>query len=269
MPPVFSCQSVKESLLSFLSQSTAVERNDGLCIATLPIPTVDGRLVDVFIENPMGDYFAVHDGGKAVNELILHGVKITDSLKDHFDGLAKNFRISYADESFKIAGKLPDLQTMILSVGMCSGLAMAQLIGNVSAPTEEPIREQFGHALKSWARTKFKVSGDVSLKGRHAQHRFDFVAAPKTGRDAPIAMSVLMPGSNSLGAAERFGFKVTDLESTRYQKWRRVAVESRAEEWSSEAKSILRNCADLVIEIPTARKIDVTLVDQNLRTLVA
>src|SRR5581483_5716120 len=111
---------------------------------------------------------------------------------------------------------------MVVSVGACSSLAMTQLIGNIASATEEPAKEQFGRALRHWARRKLKVTSDVPIKGKRAQHRFDFVASFKTGRKQPITLSILYPGSNPLAAAQRFGFKATDLESTPYGQWRRV-----------------------------------------------
>lgn len=264
------CESIRDSVVRYLLETTILQSVGETCAVTLPIPTVDGRIVGVFIEPRLSDYFIVNDAGKAVNELILQGVKITDSVKDYLAAIARGFRISYTDEMFQAAGKRDDLERMILAVGACSALAMAQLIGHITVPSEEPMREQFGRALRSWARKKFTVLSDVSVKGRHAQHRFDFVAAPlKHARKEPIMLSVLSPGSNPLAAAQRFGFKATDLESTQFGKRPKVAVEDRSELWTPEAKTILRNCADLVIEVPTDYKVDAHMVGEQLQPLVA
>ena len=149
---VLNCQTTRESLTRYIASETAVTQIGETCVANLPIPTVDGRLVDVFVETTLGDYFVVHDGGKAINELILQGVKITDSITQHFDALARRFKISYIDEAFKTTVRSNDLQAMILAVGMCSSLAMAQLVGNVSVAAEEPLRERFRHAVRGWAK---------------------------------------------------------------------------------------------------------------------
>jgi hypothetical protein len=261
------CHSVKQSLVEYLVGTTTVEQVGDSCVATLPIPTVDGRLVDVFIETRMGDYCLIHDGGKAVNELILQGVKITPSINEHFEALAARFSLSYAGEMFKAAGKMADARSMILAVGMCSSLAVGQLVGHIATLVEEPLREQFGHALRGWARKRFKISGDVTVQGGSYQHKFDFVAYPKKSQEQAIAMSVLAPGSSPLGTAQRFGFKVLDLQSTPYAKWRRVAVEGRSELWTPEAKTLIRKFADAVIEIPQDSKIDSNLVKENLDIL--
>jgi len=262
---VVKCDSVRDSLMNYIASTTAVSQVGDSCVATLPIPTVDGRLVDVFIETTLGDYFVIHDGGKAINELILQGLNITDSITQHFDALARRFTISYTDETFKTSVRPNEVKNAILAVGMCSGLAMAQLIGQIPVSTEEPIRDQFGHALRGWARKRFKVNDNVTVRGDYAQHRFDFVAYPRTSKVPTVAMSVLLPGSNSLAAAERFGFKAADLRSNKkYGSWRKVAVQARSESWSSEAKALLQRCADMVIELPDESKLDKQSVKEKL-----
>jgi len=226
-------------------------------------------LVDVFIETTLGNYLVVHDGGKAINELILQGVEITDSITKHFDALARRFNISYTDETFKTTVRSDDVMATILAVGMCSGLAMAQLVGHIPGAAQESLRDQFGHALRGWARKRFKVTDNVTVRGDYAQHRFDFVAYPKHINAPTVAMSVLLPGSNSLAAAERFGFKATDLRSTKYRDWRRVVVQGRSESWSGEAKALLQRCADVVIELPDESGLDRQIVKDKLDLAVA
>jgi hypothetical protein len=82
-------------------------------------------------------------------------------------------------------------------------------------------------------------------------------------------MSVLLPGSNSLAAAERFGFKSADLESTVYGKWGKIALQGRSEAWSAEAKTLLRRCADVVIELPGESTVDIKDIAQKLEVAAA
>jgi len=102
---VFQCQSIRDSLAAYLLESTIAEQIGDACVITLPIPTVDGRVVGVFIEPRVGDYFLVNDGGKAVNELILQGIKITDSVKEYLAALARNFDIVYTNEMFLLESR--------------------------------------------------------------------------------------------------------------------------------------------------------------------
>lgn len=264
-----NCQSIRDSVAAYLAGSTTMSQGPDSCIITLPIPTLDGRLVDVFVEGTLGDYVVVHDGGKAVNELILQGVELTDSITEYMESIAKRFQLSYRNESFTATARQPKILDTILAVGMCSGLAMGQLIGNIGSLPGEPIRRQFGNALKKWAQRRAKVTSDVVVKGRRGRHRFDFLATPKAKPNLPIAVSVLTPGSNPLAAAERFGYIASDLDDTPFAKWPRVAVESRSEAWSAEARKTVRDCADLVIEIPSESTPMASLIAEKFQLLVA
>ena len=93
------CNSLRQLLIDHMADAVKVHHIGDACAVTLPISTVDGRLVDVFVEQRMGDYCIVHDGGKAVNELLLQGVTLTESITNHFNILARRFGVSYVDES--------------------------------------------------------------------------------------------------------------------------------------------------------------------------
>ena len=257
------CKSIHSGILDHLATNTVMHSIDGACVITLPIPTVDGRLVDVFIEHRMTNHCVVHDGGKTSSELSLQGVNITESIIVHFSLLARRFGLEYKNETFTVAGNISDVHKMALAVGVCSGMAMAQVVGHMSPLAEEPLRHKIGNAVKGWAKRRFKVSPDVQVPGEHAKHRFDFVAYPKKANSNTIAMSVLLPGSNSLGAAERFGFKTTDLKAP-YNAWGKVVIQGKSESWSSEAKNIIRSCADAVVEIGGEDRIDTEELKEKL-----
>ena len=72
-----------------------------------------------------------------------------------------------------------------------------------------------------------------------------------------------------MAAAERFGYIASDLDNTPFAKWPRVAVESRAEAWSAEARKTVRDCADLVIEIPSESTPTAPLIAEKFQLLVA
>jgi hypothetical protein len=54
---LMNCGFAKDSFVSFLNARTSTESiGSGACILTVPVGTIDGRLVDVYIESRMGDY---------------------------------------------------------------------------------------------------------------------------------------------------------------------------------------------------------------------
>src|SRR5262245_24721389 len=121
------CQSIRDSIVRFVVEHTVVEEMRNLCVATIPIPTVDGRLVDVFIEIKIGDSMLVHDGGKAANELIIQGIELTDAINHSCSLLASTFGVCWRDETFEANCKPESLNRAVMGVATCSALATFHL----------------------------------------------------------------------------------------------------------------------------------------------
>jgi hypothetical protein len=244
-----NCLSIKQALIEHLAAQIDVQEMRNLCVVTLPLATIDQRWVDVFVEPRVADYFWIHDGGKAVNELILQGMKITNAVERGFEVIASRFGVSYSDEMFQTGAKFGGVASGSYAVGMCSALAMTQLLEHSAAVAEEPIEVEIGGFLKKWGKRRARVQEKVSVLGEIKQHEFDYVLhVPKR---PPVSVSVLHPTAGSLSAAERFGFKTKDLANTEFGAWKRLAVETRSDDWSQESRKIVQKCADLIIEIPT------------------
>ena len=72
-----------------------VSDHDGRCVVSLPIETLDGRFVDVYVEFKAGGHVVVHDGGKTVSELYAQGIHLTEPKRRHtFYEAAINLEIS-------------------------------------------------------------------------------------------------------------------------------------------------------------------------------
>ena len=257
------CYSIRQAVSDhFLSHVDAQQVRD-VCVVTVPFATVDNRWVDVFIEPRATDFFLIHDGGKALNELIIQGMKITPSVEQEFSLIAERFDIAYSDEMFQTGAKLDKLAQRVSVVGMSSALAMTQLLGYVPAVVQDSLDGQIGVLLRRWSRRRAQVRQSVRVDGALKQHTFDFVVTPrKPGRTA--AFSILNPSAGALSAAERFGFKTQDLAHTDCANWRRVAIASKAEVWSREARRLVDKCASAVVEVnsgqqPTYEEIDAVL----------
>ena len=260
-----NCQSIRESILQHLRDATSVEHSGGLCIATLPIRTVDDRLVDIFIESRQADFYLVHDAGKAANELILRGINITNAMNRNYSLLAERFGVKWSDEMFQAGCKLDRIAASAFAVAMCSSMATLDLLGFVAQPEEDTAHKQFGVALRSWSRSRNSVKESVPVKGSWKQHSFDFVYYPKTGQ--PIAISVLSPGGNAIASADRAAFRSKDLVGTHFEQWRKVIVQADAQSWTSPAKNLLSKCSDLVIEINSGEKPTSALIDEEFKRL--
>ncbi len=244
-----NCQSIKQLLTEHLVAHIDVQQIRDLCVATVPFPTLDNRWVDVFIEPRNANFFLIHDGGKAVNELILQGMRVTPSVSQHFASIAAMFGVAYTDEMFQTGAKVDGIAKQVLAIGMCSALAMTQLLEHSPADEEYSLAGDIGSYLRRWGRNRAKVQQNVTVPGDLKQHTFDYVVTPKKG--PAISLSILNPTAGALSAAERFGFKAKDLQGTDYGKWKRVAIETKSEVWSQQARRIVDRCADYVIEIPS------------------
>lgn len=264
--PELKCDSIKAALSAHLASLISIERLQDACVATLPLETLDGRMVGVFIEPRASDFFLIHDGGKAVDELILQGMKITPAVERGLALVANRFGISYSDESFQAGAKMSDLPMKAYAVGMSSAMAMANLLEHVPAVEEEPLEGQIGALLKRWGKNRARVTANVRLPGELKQHAFEFLISPRR-KGLPIAVSVLHPGSNPLATAERFYFKADDLSSTAYGAWPLVAIEDKAETWSADAKKIVRKVAKKVIDIRSGEALSYDRVSEALNAV--
>ncbi|MGI8990264.1 MAG: hypothetical protein ACR2I2_11880 [Bryobacteraceae bacterium] len=242
-----TCESIRQLVVDHLASQTEVQEVHGACVVTLPLLTVDKRWIDVFVEPRVADFFLVNDGGKAVNELILQGMKITPSIENHFEIFAATFGVAYTDEVFQTGAKMAGLAKAITAVGMCSTLAMTEILKHIPSAVDESLNAQLASILKRWSPRRAKITERVKVSGELKQHEFDFLVSPK--RRQPVSISILNPTAGALSAAERFGFKIQDLSSTPVGKWRKVAVEAKAEVWRSDARRIVEKCADIVIPI--------------------
>lgn len=264
--PTARCESIHESILKHLSDWTTVEHVRDLCVVTLPVRTVDGRLVDVFVESRSGDYFLIHDAGKAANELILHGVDITPSINHNLECIASSFGTQWADEMFQARCKVGQLNSVILGVAMSSSFATIHLLEHVADVEGEAIRDQVGSVLKIWSKKRARIQEHVVASGAWSQHTFDFVAFPKGS--SPLAVSVLLPSGNPINSARNAAYRAKDLEGTSAAEWKKVIVEAHAETWTRPAKNLIAKCSDAVIELNSGENPTVERISKSLNQLL-
>ena len=168
---------------------------------------------------------------------------------------------------FQTGAKLVGIAKAVSAVGMCSMLAMTEIIQYIPQMEEETIEGQLGTILRKWGRRRAKVTEKVKVDGELKQHQFDFLISPP--RKQPVSISILNPTNGALSAAERFGFKAKDLVGTPFAKWRRIAVETKSEVWSADARRIVEKCADSVISISSGGHPTYQMISETLDRMVA
>lgn len=261
-----NCSPIREMFLAGVSENTTAQNfRDTSCVVSVAIPTVDGRNVDIFIEPRNADFYLVHDGGKAFNEMILQGEQVTAATEQRFTMIAKAYGVNFLDEMFQGACKIDRLYSVAIGVAMCSSIAVADLACHFQSTEDEPVRDQVEVALRAWAKRHAKLSRDEKIIGTIKQHTFDFVARAKG--QVPICISVLSPGSSSVGTAERFGFKVQDISGTKVKEWPKLVIEARADAWSKPARRIIDKCADLVVSVRSDEAISIPAINKAMAQL--
>jgi hypothetical protein len=249
-----SCSSIKESLIDYLRREIEVATFAESCVLTLPLKTIDDRLVDVIVDRKPPDYFVVHDGGKSISELFVQGIKLTDSVLRRLENIAKINGALLIKDAFTVGCKADKLQDSIITVALCSTLAMLELIGHKPEVEEEPIASRVNRTLRNWQPEFIKsISSRVSVKGRRFQHRFDFVVSPRD-EHRTSAVQILTHSYPGNIQSQRYAFLVLDIENTAYFQWPRCAIISKAETWSTGARKVVSELSKRVLELKTGEE---------------
>ena len=124
MAPSF-CSSIKSAVVAAWTANTSVKTRGLTCVLTLPIQTLDGRFVEVFVEQKFGDSLLVHDAGKTVGELHVQGMHWTDSRRAILKGIAERFRVQLDERGvFQTLCKKNAVQQAVLAISQCASVGM-------------------------------------------------------------------------------------------------------------------------------------------------
>ncbi len=95
----------------------------------------------------------------------------------------------------------------------------------------------------------------VRVLGKKAEHVIDFVSFPRTGAPRlPVGVKVVRPSDNPLEQARGYGFMAYDLKDTQFELWPRVAVVTRADDWTPNALDLVRKSATSVLAVDTGKE---------------
>ena len=241
------CSSIKDSLLAFFGDQISVSSVRNLCVVSVPIESIDGLSVDVFVEPKPPDFFVVHDAGKAISALECRGVSLGDAREESLAVVAGRYGVAFDDGMFQIGCKRQSLSRAVISVAQCASIAKLDLLRAKQVIEGHPTKLRVYAAVVDWAQSRrARVDADVPVDGATKQHTFDFVAQPNDGN--AIAISVLSPGQSSQARAERYGYFVHDISGSAQYHWNRIAVLDRPADWSDRARSLVRRFATRVVD---------------------
>lgn len=252
-----NCSSIKSGLEAYLREGTHIRNRRGLCVLSLPLRTADGRWVSVYIEPTVGDAILIHDGGKTLSELYAQGIHLSPPRQRLFTEIAGRMgaMLDLKAEAFQILCKASEVSDAIMRVAECAVLATAEIAAHYPVIEDEPLRPKVSRALEMWKPAAVReITHKMPVRGRLADHWFDFVAVPHAHQARSIAVQVLSPTYSPKLQAERYGFLVADLDDTSFAAWPRVAVVGKAEEWTDKSLDLVYSLSRQVIKIPTGEE---------------
>jgi hypothetical protein len=262
-----NCHSIKSSLVSMFADQIEVTPASNYCIVTVPLLTLDGRLMDVYVEDTLGDIVLVHDGGKTAAELYSHGIHVTDAKRATFKALAQCYGATFEAGTFTIACRKSEADGAILRLSQCANLAMFDLLKNAPVIEDEPILSRVGRTLERWRPPSVELRRRLHVKGQTeaADHVFDYVAFGVGNRRKNVAVNVLTPTYKPELQAHNYGFMVKDIDGTDFDKWPRLAIITKGERWSEDEKRLVRSLSQATLELETPQSAE---VEDKLPTLI-
>jgi hypothetical protein len=253
------CSSLKDALVTYLSENTEVASSGNDCIITVPMNTLDNRWVDVVVEPRGSDYFHVHDSGKSADELFLQGVSPSEGRTAILQAIASRYAVHLDNGRFLVGCGRDHLQHSIWTIAQCSSLAMAEILRHHPSAEEESVKSAVGRIVTDWGKQRdYSVRSDVQEKGKIGQHTFDFVTSDS---GVTVAINILNPTSGALARAERYGYQSLDLKDTAAGQWKKLAVIANPAAWSAEARRIVGSLAAGVIEFNTPSQSRSSVID--------
>lgn len=263
-----ACRSVKESLLDFLGSRVDVYLDEGACVVTLPLRTLDNRYVIVYVEPTATDRFLVHDGGDAAAELFLQGVKLTEGKLTMLRNMAKRYGASFVNNSFTVVAAQGMLNEAILTVAQCATTGMHDLLKIAPVFDEERVAALVKKTLEKTPPPDMHVQFGVTAKGASADHRFDALAQPFHAVDLrTVAIKTLGTAYPANVQSERFIGMVLDLRETPFSKWQKLTIVPRSDAWPEEHIRTVKALSDDVILLKTGE--DEKVIEKIIPTIQA
>ena len=253
------CRSFREALLGYLDHELEVNAFENQCVLTLPLKTLDDRFLDVYIEAHPPDYLVVHDGGRTTAELFVQGIHLNRNKEELFKEIARRYGANYGDGSFVLGCKPSNAQDAILAIAQCASLAMHEVLTHKPDFAEEQPSLIVKRTLDSWKPDHVELKHRLSVRGQTpgATHTFDSVAFSKLSGNRAVAVKALALGYGPPVQADRYGFLVLDIRGTEYDKWQRLAVVSKAEQWPANVLKQVRSLSAKTLEVRSGDDLEI------------
>jgi hypothetical protein len=250
------CLSTKKALLSAVSSGTNVRTFGSICVLTLPLRTLDGRFVEVFVEPKIGDMFLVHEAGRTAGALHAQGIHWTDARRELLAAVADRLGAKLTGRGvFEIACKEPDLAHAILTLSQCATVGMAQIAQHAPVVEDEVVSSRVRRVLSRWNPPFYEIASNVKVNGANgAEHVFDSVAHNLDSKHRTVAVKTLPFSFGPKVQSARYGFLALDIKGTAFDKWRRLAVVAQVDRWPMQHLALVRRLSTATLELRTGEE---------------
>jgi len=249
------CSTIRDGLLRLFAAELEVSAFENRCVVTLPLKTLDDRYIDVIVEPSDGSFTYVHDGGKNVAELFSQGIHVTDRQTDILEKVAKRYGARFYQGRFQVlCSNDAAIHDAVFAVAQCVSLAMIEVVTHEAEIEEEPLSARVGRALKLWQPSYVEIRRRLPVKGNRGDHFFDWASLSAKDTANSVGIKLLPPSFGPLPQARLYGYMVYDIENTPVGKWPRLAVISKAEDWSHQAIELVRSFSTELIQVESGQE---------------
>jgi hypothetical protein len=249
-----SCRSIREAVAGFLGDQIEVSTLNNQCVLTLPLKTLDDRFIEVYIEQKLGSNVLVHDGGKSMAELFAQGIHLTDAQHGHMKAVARRHGVTFSHGIFQVTSEVgAALNEAVLAIAQCASIAMMPVATHEPTIEDEPVAARVARALLRWKPDYVDLEKRKTVRGRRAEHFFDFVSIARIKEARTVAIKILPPSHGPKIQARGYGFLALDIDggSRIVDQWRRLAIITKVEEWPDDSLKIVRDLSADTIELQT------------------
>jgi hypothetical protein len=248
------CSSLRDALLVRFANELEVSSQGDACIVTLPFRTADHRFIDVYVEPVAGSGFTyVHDAGKSTAELFVQGIHENESQTAVMKGIARTYDAYFQNGRFQIICKnIVEIENAVLAIAQCASLAMVEVVTHEPKIEDEPLTVRVGRALQQWQPTYVEIERRHVVRGTTGvEHMFDYVSRPLIANARTVAVKLLPPSVGPSWQVSRYALLALDIRGREAEQWPRVAIISKADDWTQKSIDIVRSLSSETIVLDT------------------
>ena len=157
-------------------------------------------------------------------------------------GIAQAYGAVFQNGRFQIA--CPNetaVQEAVFAIGQCASLAMIDIVSHKPVVEDEALSGRVARALERWRPSYVAIHRRYSVEGSMVEHVFDFVSMPIRPNAQTVALKILHPSIGPKIQVERYGFLNYDIRGKESDKWSKLAIVAKVDEWPDASLQLVRD----------------------------